>query len=177
MDGELRRKKIVDLLERSNIPISGSELSRCMNVSRQVIVQDIALLRAINKNILATTKGYMIYVREHKKVNRCFLMQHEPYQMKDELNTIVDLGGKVLDVIIMHSVYGEIKADLILNNRQDVSEFIEKIEESNTRPLSILTNHIHLHTIEADGEDILDSIEESLRKKGYLLEENESINF
>lgn len=177
MEGATRREKLIEILEQSKEPISGTELAKRLHVSRQVIVQDIALLRAVNKNILSTTKGYIIYVRENKKVNRCFLMKHEPEKMEDELNCIVDLGGKVLDVIVTHSIYGEIKADLIINSRQDIKDFVKKIDEDNTRPLSTLTENIHLHTIEADSETILDRIEEALKEKGYLLEQTETINF
>ena len=177
MEGRVRREKLIEILESSKEPISGTELSKLLSVSRQVIVQDIALLRAVNKNILSTTKGYIIYVRENKKVNRCFLMKHPPETMEDELLTIVDLGGKVLDVIVIHKIYGEIKADLIISNRQDVFEFSRKIQDNNTIPLSALTEHIHLHTIEADSEEILDVIEEALGRKGYLLDQHEVINF
>ncbi len=170
MEGILRREKLMEILENANSPISGAELAKRLMVSRQVIVQDIALLRAVNKNILSTTKGYLIYVRENEKVNRCFLMKHTTNEIQDELCTIVDLGGKVLDVIVSHDIYGEIKADLIINNRQDVYDFVHKVEENNTIPLKELTDNIHLHTIEADSEEILDKIEEKLREKGYLLQ-------
>lgn len=170
MEGILRREKLIEILENSKQPISGTELSKKLKVSRQVIVQDIALLRAINKNILSTTKGYLIYVREDKKVNRCFLMKHTTDEIQDELCTIVDLGGKVLDVIVSHDIYGEIKADLIINNRQDVYDFVHKVQSNNTIPLKELTDNIHLHTIEADSEEVLDNIEEMLREKGYLIQ-------
>lgn len=170
MEGILRREKLIEILENSKQPISGTELSKKLKVSRQVIVQDIALLRAVNKNILSTTKGYLIYVREDKKVNRCFLMKHTTDEIQDELCTIVDLGGKVLDVIVSHDIYGEIKADLIINNRQDVYDFVHKVQSNNTIPLKELTDNIHLHTIEADSEEVLDNIEEMLREKGYLIQ-------
>lgn len=170
MEGILRREKLIEILENAKQPISGTELSKKLKVSRQVIVQDIALLRAINKNILSTTKGYLIYVREDKKVNRCFLMKHTTDEIQDELCTIVDLGGKVLDVIVSHDIYGEIKADLIINNRQDVYDFVHKVQSNNTIPLKELTDNIHLHTIEADSEEVLDNIEEMLREKGYLIQ-------
>lgn len=169
MEGVLRRAKLIEILENAKQPISGTELAKRLKVSRQVIVQDIALLRAVNKNILSTTKGYLIYVREDEKVNRCFMVKHTTDEIMDELCTIVDHGGKVLDVIVTHDIYGEIKADLIISNRQDVYDFVQKVKENNTRPLKELTDNIHLHTIEADSEEILDKIEEKLREKGYLL--------
>jgi transcriptional regulator of NAD metabolism len=169
MEGVLRREKLMEILENAKQPISGTELSKRLKVSRQVIVQDIALLRAVNKNILSTSKGYLIYVRGDEKVNRCFMVKHTTDEILDELCTIVDLGGKVLDVIVSHDIYGEIKADLIISNRQDVYDFVQKVKDNNTIPLKELTDNIHLHTIEADSEEVLDKIEKKLTEKGYLL--------
>ncbi|WFR57573.1 transcription repressor NadR [Anaerocolumna sp. AGMB13025] len=170
MEGQERREKLIELLQTAKEPISGTELAKKLLVSRQVIVQDIALLRATNKNILSTTKGYMIYFQEKQKVNRCFLVKHSTEEIEDELCTIVDNGGKVLDVIVAHDLYGEIAADLIIKNRQDVYDFVKKVKLRNTVPLKELTDGVHLHTVEADSEDILDNIEKALREKRYLLD-------
>ncbi len=169
MEGSERREKLLDILKNSKEPVSGSELAGKLGVSRQVIVQDIALLRAVNKNILSTTKGYILYYQESQKVNRCFLVKHTTEQIEDELLTIVDNGGKVLDVIVSHEIYGEISTNLIISNRQDVYDFATKIKQKKTVPLKELTDGIHLHTVEADTETILDNIEAALRRKNYLL--------
>lgn len=169
MEGQERREKLMQLLTNTKEPISGTELAKKLGVSRQVIVQDIALLRAVNKNILSTTKGYMIYFQEKQKVNRCFLVKHKTDQIEDELCTIVDNGGKILDVIVTHELYGEIAVDLIIKNRQDVYDFVNKVKLKNTIPLNALTDGVHLHTVEADSETILDNIENALREKNFLL--------
>lgn len=169
MEGSQRREKLLEILNSRKEPISGTELAKKLGVSRQVIVQDIALLRAVNKNILSTTKGYILYYQEKQKVNRCFLVKHTTEQIEDELLTIVDNGGKVLDVIVSHEIYGEISTNLIISNRQDVYDFITKIKTKKTVPLKELTDGIHLHTVEADTEAILDNIEAALRRKNYLL--------
>jgi transcriptional regulator of NAD metabolism len=171
MTGEERRKKIIEILQSSEEPVSGAELSKRLNVSRQVIVQDIALLRAVNRNIISTTKGYVLYYQEVQKVNRCFPVKHSDAEIEDELCTIVDNGGKVLDVIVMHDIYGEISTGLILKSRQDVYDFVEKLKGRKTTPLMELTGGVHLHTVEADSEAILDSIEKKLREKKYLIED------
>lgn len=171
MTGEERRKKIIEILQSSDEPVSGADLSKRLNVSRQVIVQDIALLRAVNRNIISTTKGYVLYYQEVQKVNRCFLVKHSDDEIEDELCTIVDNGGKVLDVIVMHDIYGEISTGLIIKNRQDVYDFIEKLKGHRTIPLKELTGGVHLHTVEADSEAVLDSIEKKLREKNYLIED------
>lgn len=169
MEGQERREALIKLLQNSKEPISGMELAKKLGVSRQVIVQDIALLRAVNKDILSTTKGYMIYLREEQKVNRCFLVKHTNEEIEDELCTIVDNGGKVLNIIVTHELYGEIAADLIIKNRQDVYDFIKQSKLKNTVPLKELTDGVHLHTVEADSEEILDKIEKALKEKNYLI--------
>ncbi len=170
MEGNERREKLIELLNSTKDPISGSELAKRLGVSRQVIVQDIALLRAINKNILSTTKGYILYVQEKQKARRCFSVRHTTDQIEDELCTIVDYGGKVLDVIVSHPVYGSITTDLIMETRKDVYDFVKKVDSNKTVPLKKLTDDYHFHTVEADNEQILDIIEEQLRKKHYLVD-------
>ena len=171
MNGEGRRTKIIEILQNREEAVSGAELAKMLNVSRQVIVQDIALLRAVNRNIISTTKGYVLYVKEVQKVNRCFLVKHSDDEIEDELCTIVDNGGKVMDVIVMHDIYGEISTGLIIKNRQEVYDFVEKLKSHKTIPLKDLTGGVHLHTVEADSEAILDSIEKRLREKNYLIED------
>ena len=170
MEGERRREQLLLLLKQEKMPISGTDLAKQLGVSRQVIVQDIALLRAINKNILSTNKGYVLYEPElvSGRVNRSFAVNHRKEQIRDELYTIVDCGGKVLDVVVEHDIYGQITVDLLLCNRLDVDEFVERIENSKSRPLHVLTDGEHWHTVEADTERVLDKIEEVLNEKGYL---------
>lgn len=170
MEGDSRRERIIEILSNSEQPLSGTCLAKQMQVSRQVIVQDIALLRAINKNILSTNKGYLLYHPEisESKVKRTVAVSHADEEMQDELYCIVDCGGKVLDVVVEHEVYGQITVDLLLKNRQDVDEFIDKISNSKAQPLKTLTGGNHFHTIEADEEETLDKIVKRLSEKGYL---------
>lgn len=171
VDGETRRREMVTMLRESSRPISGSELARIFGVSRQVIVQDIALLRASNRNILSTNKGYLYDRADEKKVvRRTFFVCHTDEQMAEELFAIVDNGGRLRDVVVEHEIYGQITVDLILENRCDVQDFLDKISKSTARPLSILTNGKHYHTVEADREEIFDRIEQKLRLLGYLQE-------
>lgn len=169
MQGDERREKIIEILSQEKDPIAGGELAKKLGVSRQVIVQDIALLRAVNKNILSTTRGYIIYYQEKEKANRNFLVKHTTEEILDELCTIVDNGGKILDVIVEHEIYGTISTDLIISSRQDVYDFVEKITSKKSTPLKELANDIHMHTVEADSEEILDKIERALIEKKYLL--------
>ena len=173
MTGSERRQELLQLLSGTQTPISGTSLAKHFTVSRQVIVQDIALLRAEDKKILSTYRGYVLD-RESEKKRKCirvFCVCHSTKDTQDELQTIVDYGGHVLDVAVDHPLYGQIRADLIINNRLDVAEFIDRMNRYNALPLKVLTGDYHYHTVTAESEKNLDFIEQELRKKGYLKEE------
>lgn len=172
MDGDNRRTKLEELLKSSREPLTGTELAKMLGVSRQVIVQDIALLRACNKNIMSTNKGYLLFHEEAKEnsFSKTFYVNHNEKQIRDELYTIVDYGGKVLDVVVEHPIYGQIMVDLIINSRADADDFCERMEKEKTKPLNDLTYGVHFHTVTARDESILIKIEEKLREKGYLVE-------
>ena len=172
LDGDRRREEIIRMLTESSRPISGTELSGRLKVSRQVIVQDIALLRAVNKNILSTNKGYLLLepkqgLGESKKT---ICVRHTTEQVPDEFYTIVDLGGKILDVVVEHELYGQIAVDLIIASRQDADEFYEKMRNNRVKPLKELTEDIHYHTIVAKNTASIRRIEKALLEKGYLME-------
>lgn len=170
MEGNERRENLIKILKGRQEPITGSALAKKLGVSRQIIVQDIALLRATDYNILSTTKGYLLYQTEITKVKRVFRVKHDTEQIEDELCTIVDHGGKILDVVVIHEIYGEIATPLIIRNRSDVYDFVKKVKEQKIVPLKELTLGIHHHTIEADNEETLVRIEDALRSKHYLYE-------
>ena len=171
MDTENRRYQILNLLENQHKPVSGTVLSRLFGVSRQVIVQDIALLRAENKEILSTNKGYVLYKPSEESgiYKRVFRVTHSLENMEEELNCIVDNGGYVRDVLVDHDLYGQISGPLNLGNRADVAEFIQKVKVSKSKPLKVLTDEIHYHTVEAKSEDILNRIEKRLEEMGMLV--------
>lgn len=168
MTGADRRKKLLSLMRESNIPLSGTALGRETGVSRQVVVQDIALLRTEGYPIVSTARGY--YISEPKQAVRLLKLCHTNEQVEDELTTIVDLGGSVLNVMVNHKVYGKVKAPLQIKNRRDVQRFIEDLESGKSTPLLNVTSGYHFHEIAAEHEEILDEIEEALREKEYLAE-------
>lgn len=170
MDGEQRRAQIVEILSGSSRPVSGTELARIFGVSRQVIVQDIALLRATNKNILSTNKGYLLFEPGQTKdeFRKALCVRHTTDQVLEEFYTIVDLGGTILDVVVEHELYGQIAVDLIVANRQDAEEFYEKMRQSRVTPLKELTQDIHYHTIVARNQAAMGRIEQALLEKGLL---------
>lgn len=171
MEGDARRNKILDILHEETTPVSGTELAGKLGVSRQVIVQDIALLRATDKNILSTNKGYILFVGKENETRkkRTYKVKHKDQEILDELNTIVDFGGRIVDVVVEHDIYGQIAADLIINSRADAEAFVKKVEKYKTKPLNNLTDGVHFHTVEADTEAILERIGNELDKKGYLI--------
>lgn len=170
MDGNKRREKLIQIIKDSNVPISGSDLSKMLGVSRQVIVQDIALLRASDYNIISTTKGYLLYQDSKPRYTRIISVKHTNDEIEDELCTIVDNGARVLDVHVIHEIYGQIATELIIRNRSDVYDFVKKVKEKKIVPLKELTAGYHHHTIEADDEETLDRVVEALRKKNYILD-------
>lgn len=166
MSGELRRDDIIKILHDSKIPISGTFLSNSCKVSRQIIVQDIALLRAKGHDIISTNRGYVL--RPPELCKRVIKVAHSDSQIEDELSTIVNLGGTIIDVIVKHNIYGEFKALLNISSIQDVMDFINKMNNGEAVPLKNVTDNIHYHTISAENDEILDNISKELRSKKYL---------
>lgn len=171
MNGNERRQKIIDLLNDNREALSGTYLSKVFKVSRQVIVQDIAILRAEGNGIIATPQGYIIPGNNSKKLaSRIIACIHNAEQVGDELKTIISMGGKVIDVMVDHPLYGELKGMLMLSSIYDADEFVKKMKNSVGEPLLVLTRGVHLHTVEADSDEKLDMIEERLKAKGYMVD-------
>lgn len=171
MDSEQRREKIVKVLKNKEQPIKGTDLSKMFSVTRQVIVQDIAILRAKGEEIIATPQGYMIATKVTKeKILKTIVCKHKGYdEIDDELKSIIDMGGKVIDVIVDHPTYNEIKIPLMLSSRIEIDEFVDSLREENAEPLSSLTEGIHIHTIEVPSIKIYQKICKELKNKGYLI--------
>ena len=170
--GEERRNLILTWLQNRKEPITGAELAAQTNVSRQIIVQDISLLKARNEPIIATSQGYIYIPSQTTKQlhQRVIASSHSADNAFDELCLIVDHGVIVKDVIIEHQVYGDLTASIMVSNRKEVELFVEKINATNASYLSQLTGGIHLHTLEADSIAKLDAACKSLEKAGYLVE-------
>ena len=159
-----RQKEIIKILQDENNVKSGQTLAEIFDVSRQIIVKDIGVLRAFGINIISTNKGYKI--SSDKKLTRIIESSHEDKDIRDELNTIVDNGGVILDVFINHPVYGVIRKDLHIHSRNGVTNFVKNMNDST--PLKNLTKNIHYHTISAKNKKDFEKIESALRDKGYL---------
>lgn len=169
MNSKDRRNEIQKLLYLSKYPIKGGALASRFSVTRQVIVKDIAILRAEGLNIIATPDGY-IFNKFRNLYKRVFAIHHSKDDIKIELETIIKYGGIIEDIIVEHPLYGEIKAMIMIKTLDDINKFLKTFDESNAIPLSILTEGVHLHTISAETEEILDKIEKDLSKRGFILE-------
>lgn len=167
-NGTDRRKQLLTLMRESKGPLSGTWLGKATGVSRQIVVQDIALLRTMGHPIVSTARGY--FLAELKQAVRTVKVCHTDAEVEDELTTIVDLGGCVLDVTINHRVYGKVSAPLNIKNRRDIQIFVNDLKTGKSTPLSNVTSGYHFHRIAAEQEDILDEIEEALQQKNYLAE-------
>ena len=165
-----RRREIVRLIRESREPVPAKELARLCDVSRQVIVQDMALLRISCRNIISTNRGYLLYEETPKRewCRREVRVRHSKEDIVRELNCIVDAGGWVIDVIIEHEIYGRLSGELVIRSRADVREFIHRVEMYRTKPLTELTGGVHIHTIEAEREETLDAVEKALADAGFL---------
>ena len=177
MSGQERREEIVKIIKNSEKPIAGTELAKMLGVSRQVIVQDMALIRANGVEVMSTNRGYVI--REEKDVSRVFKVHHTNEDVEEELNLFVDLGGKVEDVFVYHKVYGVIKASLNIKSRRDVKTYMEGISSGKSTNLLNLTSNYHYHTVTAEDEQVLDLIQDELNEKGFLakLQDYEPVDF
>ena len=169
MHTEQRREAILQVLREADSPVSATALARRFSVSRQIIVGDLALLRAAGADISATPRGYVI-LRDRGGLTCTVACQHDAGGMERELNAMVDQGCTVLDVIVEHPIYGQITGPLQISNRHDVQQFIRRCQEAEALPLSRLTDGIHLHTLSCPDQASLERVRENLRKLGILFE-------
>ena len=168
-----RRLNILAMIGESNNALSASAIASKLGVSRQVIVGDVALLRAHGHNIVATARGYITETPQtSNKFSRKIACCHTPGQTKDELYLLVDSGAIVVDVVIEHEVYGELTGYLGIKTRADVDDFVNRFEQAGAKLLSELTGGIHLHTISCESEEHFIETVRKLKNAGYLVSED-----
>jgi transcriptional regulator of NAD metabolism len=172
--GEERRGLILSHLKETAQPVTGGELAKMANVSRQVIVGDITLLKARLEPIIATSQGYLYMspTSHDKSFEKIFACQHTPDKTEEELNLLVDCGVTVKDVRVEHPVYGDLTASIMVSNRYEVKQFLLKINETSAAFLSELTDGIHMHTVSATNNQALIEAEKALCRVGILIETN-----
>ena len=168
MKANQRRAEILSLIGNSRNPVTANFLSEKYSVSRQVIVQDIALLRAQGYGVISTNRGYVLGTG--LGAERVFKCRHSFEELVEEGELIINLGGRIEDITVNHRIYGKISARLGLYNRMHVEELYRSLVTGASKPLMSVTDGYHYHTVSADSEEVLDEIENSLRKRGFLIE-------
>lgn len=160
-----RQEKVLQAMQEADGPLSGTELAERFGVTRQVVVHDIALLRAAGERIQSTARGYELEPMDTGNTT-VLSVYHPPELTEIELQTLVDYGIRVLDVVVEHPVYGELRGELHLSSRRDVELFLEQVRTTDALLLSSLTDGFHLHTIVAPSRQRLDEAVQALRQHG-----------
>ncbi|MBE7088535.1 MAG: transcription repressor NadR [Clostridiales bacterium] len=168
MKAEVRRREILSLIGNVEVPLTASVLKEKFKVSRQVIVKDIAVLRANGYDIIATNKGYILSTKS--TVKRVFKCRHTFEEMVEEGFLIIDCGGRIDEVFVNHRVYGRISARIDLTNRMHVEELYRSLFSGASKPLMSVTDGYHYHTVSANSEQALNEIEKKLKDRGFLIE-------
>lgn len=173
MNAEQRRSEIAALLSISKTALSATAIAARFGVSRQIIVGDVAILRAAGVRIAATPRGYCLERADASGgILRTVVCRHRTEQICSEFYAVVDNGGTVCDVTVEHPIYGQLSAQLQIASRWDADEFVKKVAETGASPLSRLTDGVHLHTIRCADEAAFDRISAALQKLGILLDES-----
>lgn len=167
MTANERKNSIVSDLETADGPINATQLAKKLGVSRQVIVGDVAILRASGHNIIATPRGYLL--QKTLVTHHTIAVSHSLDEMLEELYIIVDNGCSVLNVIIEHQIYGQIVGELHVYSRKDAEEFVDSMKKSKQEPLSSLTEQVHLHTIDCPSPKHYEDLKKELSAKGFLI--------
>jgi transcriptional regulator of NAD metabolism len=166
---EQRRRGILAWMQSHGEPVRGGELAKRFRVSRQCLVQDVAILRAGGEEISATPRGYHLPAQSRRGHREILACRHAPERTQEELQILVDHGVKILDVIVEHPVYGELRGSLMLESRADVEDFLSRVNSSHAALLSSLTKGVHLHTVEASRPEMIVRAKAQLRARGFLL--------
>lgn len=165
-----RRERLAKRLTGAASPISATCLAEELGVTRQVIVGDIALLRAGGADIIATPRGYCLAGGSpHHYVGTIASCHRTPEGLLEELYLAVDQGGEVLDVTVEHPLYGELTGQLQISSRYDADRFMQALAASKASPLSHLTAGIHLHRIRCPDQQTFDRIVTALDAAGFLV--------
>ncbi len=172
MSGEQRREQIISLLKSETKPISASFLAKAYSVTRQIIVADIALLRASGHKIRAEHKGYVYENNQIDGLIKQIVVKHGKDDVREEFYAIVDNGAKVLDVIVEHKIYGTISVKLDIATRFDADNFVAEINKVGVSPLSALTEGLHIHTILAVDNESFERIVSKLKDIKIFIESN-----
>ncbi|HIT73067.1 MAG TPA: transcription repressor NadR [Candidatus Fimicola cottocaccae] len=169
MNSDERRIEILKIINESGKPVTGKALAEKFGVTRQIIVKDIGIIKAAGNVILSTAKGYICENKKNEHPTREITVCHNSDDIENEMNIVVDMGGKILSTSVNHPVYGSVGEALNIKSRRDIKMFLNKTSETGCMPLLELTKGIHTHLISADDEETLDEICAELKNAGYLI--------
>jgi uncharacterized protein len=172
LNGPERRNELLRRIRTDGEPVTGTDLAQALGVSRQIIVQDVAVLRAAGEEIISTPRGYMLVGAQPTAHRAILVTRHARHDAVDELSIMVDQGLRVIDVVVEHPIYGELRAPLMFASRSDVHAWQDRIEATGASLLSDLTDGVHLHTVEATEPERIDRARAELRKHGFLVEDS-----
>jgi len=168
MNAAQRREQILKKLTQAEEPISAGTLAGALGVSRQIVVGDVALLRAGGAQIDATPRGYRLHPAERGVTGILACVHSTAGQMRQELYTVVDNGGTVADVTVENALYGELRGNLNITSRYEADAFLTQAEHSPECLLSRMTGGVHLHTIRCPDEQTFRRIAAALEAQGLL---------
>lgn len=163
-----RKVQLIEILKKSDQPLKGSELATQLGISRQTLVQDIALLRKDGQPIISTTLGYVLE-QLPKRATEILGIVHSPAELKKELDILIAHHVEVVDVIIDHPVYGRIKSDLNIRTPKDVKAFVQMRDQSPLPLFSEVTGGLHYHTLVADEQEYITDAKAALITAGLKL--------
>jgi transcriptional regulator of NAD metabolism len=167
--GAKRRQRLMEWMRAQSRPVPGSALARHFHVSRQCLVQDVAILRAAGEEILSAPQGYRLPGAQSSGHRAILACRHAPEKTEEELQILVDHGVRVLDVVVEHPLYGELRGALMIESRADIQDFLAKWRGEKATLLSSLTHGVHLHTVEAHKPDMIERAKAQLQARGILL--------
>jgi transcriptional regulator of NAD metabolism len=168
---EARRRRLEACIREAGRPIRGTELAKRLGVSRQAVVQDIAVLRAKGSPIRSSPRGYLWEgsTQSGIAVRAQLAVRHTPEEASVELHALVDAGVRVVDVIVEHPLYGELRGYLDLATHEEVDIWLEEVHRHRASLLSTLTGGVHLHTLEARDAQGIARARQRLEALGFLL--------
>ena len=175
MDHIARREEILRTLETSKESVSANQFAERFGVTRQIIVSDIALLRANGHHITSSRYGYQMESSAQTGRLESILCHHSSAQVLDEFYAVVDNGGSVVSVVVEHPIYGEISAELNIHSRYDAQEFVRRMQSANAAQLSDLTGGLHIHMIRVPDENAFRRIVNELSRLGILAGDGQQI--
>jgi transcriptional regulator of NAD metabolism len=167
--GAKRRRRLMEWMRTQTRPVPGSALARHFHVSRQCLVQDVAILRAAGEAILSAPQGYRLPEAQTSAHHAILACKHAPERTEEELQILVDHGVRVLDVVVEHPLYGELRGALMIESRADIQDFLAKWRGEKATLLSSLTHGVHLHTVEAHKPEMIERAKAQLQARGILL--------